>query len=124
MSDTIPPIDTPSMTSTTKVLTMLRDGLISHDTRLQNIRTDLNETRTKVDVLETKVLIGDGNKELSHAERIRNLEHFTDQIKDSLKYWGRFIGGALLLNFFGFLGGIVVALIKFLPVLEKLANKP
>lgn len=121
---TIPPIETPSMTETTKVLTMLRDGLISHDTRLQNIRTDLNETSAKVTILETKVLIGDGEKELSHAERIRNLENFIEQVKDSLKYWGRFIGGALLLNFLGFLAGIILAVIKFLPLLEKLANKP
>lgn len=121
----IPPIDTPSMTGTTKVLNILRDGLIAHDTRLQNLRTDLTETQNKVEILEKTVITGDlTGRELSHSERIRNLETFTGDLRDAIKYWGRYVVGALLLNFIGFMVGILVALIRFLPILEQLAKKP
>lgn len=118
----MPPIDFPNMTDTQKVLTMLRDGLIAHDTRIQGIRDDMNEHQKDIDMLKTAVLTGDNSGHLSHAERIRNLETYVEGVKDTIKYWGRFIGGALLLNFIGFSTGIIVAVIKFLPVLEKLAN--
>lgn len=119
----MPPIDLPNMTETTKVLTMMRDALIGHDTRLQGLRDDLNETNADVELLKANVLTGAGTS-LSHAERIRNLETFADGVKDTIKYWGRLIGGALILNFLGFATGILVALIKFLPILERLANQP
>lgn len=118
----LPPIDIPNMTDSQKVLNMLRDGLIAHDTRLQGLRDGLNETDTKVHTLETIVITGD--KELPHTERIRKLEGYVGDIRDAFRYWGRLVGGALLLNFLAFLGGIIVAIVKFLPVLERLANHP
>lgn len=121
--NTIPPINLPNMTDSQKVLNMLRDGLISHDTRLQNMRDEINEHDSEIQILRKIVITGDDNT-LSHSERIRKLEGFVEKLEDALKYWGRFIGGALLLNFLGFLAGIIVALVKFLPVLEKLANQP
>lgn len=120
---TIPPINLPNMTDSQKVLNMLRDGLISHDTRLQNMRDELNEHDSEIQLLRKMVVTGDDGT-LSHSERIRKLEGFVEKLEDALKYWGRFVGGALLLNFLGFLAGIIVALVKFLPVLERLANQP
>lgn len=117
----MPQIDLPNMTDTGKVLTMMRDALIGHDTRLQGLRDDLTETNEDVKLLKANVLTGEGTS-LSHAERIRNLEQYVEGVKDSIKYWGRFIGGALLLNFFGFITGIIIAVVKFLPVLERLAT--
>jgi hypothetical protein len=117
-----PPIDIPSMTDSQKVMNMLRDGLIAHDTRLQNMRDDMSEQEKDITALKKIVIIGNG--ELSHSERIRKLEGFVVKIEDGFKYWGRLIGGALLLNFLGFMTGIIVALIKFLPILEKLAANP
>lgn len=121
----IPPIDLPNLTDRTKVMTMLRDGLISHDTRLQNLRDDQNELRKDVEMLKEAALTGNPSTGLlSHSERIRDLEKYAESIKDTIRYWGRLIGGALLLNFLGFMAGIIIALIQFLPILTKLANKP
>lgn len=117
----MPTFDLPNMTERTKAINMLRDAVIGHDTRLQGLRDDLNDTKADVKILKANVLTGEGTS-LSHAERIRNLETYVEGIKDTIKYWGRFIGGALLLNFLGFMTGIIVAIIKFLPVLEKLAS--
>jgi hypothetical protein len=119
----LPPIEIPNMTDSQKILNILRDGLISHDTRLQNMRNDMNDQGTDIEVLKKVVLTGDGGI-LSHAERIRKLEGFIDKLEESLKYWGRLIGGALLLNFLGFITGIIIALVRFLPILEALAKKP
>lgn len=119
----MPQIELPNLSETGKVLNMMRDALISHDTRLQNLRNDLTETNADVDVLKANVLTGEGTS-LSHAERIRNLETYVESVKDTIKYWGRLIGGALLLNFLGFMTGIIIAVIKFLPVLERLAAQP
>jgi hypothetical protein len=119
----MPPIDIPNMTETTKVLTMMRDALIGHDTRLQNLRDDQSELKADVELLKSNVLTGAGTS-LSHAERIRNLETFAESVKDTIKYWGRLIGGALILNFLGFATGILVAILKFLPILERLASQP
>lgn len=119
----IPPIESDEMTNTIKTLNILRDGLISHDTRLQHMRDEFNETKKDVDELKTVVMIGRPG-ELSHAERIRDLETYINSLKDTVKYWGRLIGGALLLNFLGFTAGILVAVIKFLPILEQLARNP
>ena len=121
----IPPINTPNMTDRTRVMNMLRDGLIAHDTRLQSLRDDHNELKKDVELIKEATIVGNSATGLlSHAERIRNLEAYIEGTKDTIKYWGRVIGGALLLNFIAFLAGIVVALIKFLPVLERLANQP
>lgn len=121
----IPPIDLPNMTDTTKVLTMLRDGLIAHDTRLQGLRDDINELNVDVKVIKEATLAGNPTTGLlSHAERIRILETYADGIKDTIRYWGRMVGGAMLLNFLGFMTGVIVAIIRFLPVLEALAKKP
>lgn len=120
---TIPPIILANMTDTQKVINMLRDGLVSHDTRLQNMRDELNEHDGDIQVLRRTVITGDDNT-LSHAERLRKVEGFVEKLEESLRYWGRLIGGALLLNFIGFMIGIVVAIVRFLPLLEKLANQP
>lgn len=120
----MPQIDLPNLSDTQKVLTMLRDGLIAHDTRLQGLRDDVTEQQKDIDILRTAVLTGDNSGHLSHAERIRNLETYMEGLRDTIKYWGRLIGGALLLNFLGFMTGVLVAVIRFLPVLEKLASQP
>lgn len=121
----MPPIDTPSVTSTTKILNMLRDGIIAHDTRIQDIRNDVNENKKDIEIIKEATLNGNPTTGLiSHSERIRELEKYADSIKDTIRYWGRVIGGALLLNFLGFMFGIIVAVLRFLPLLEALAKKP
>jgi hypothetical protein len=60
-----------------------------------------------------------GNGELPLVERVRNHEDF---IK-SFRYWAKFIFGAILIQTIAFAFAIVIAIIRFLPVLEKLANQ-
>lgn len=61
-----------------------------------------------------------GNGEPSLMERVRRLEEF----ENKFEYWAKLIGGALLLNFIAFFVGTMVAIIRFLPVLERIANQP
>lgn len=78
----------------------------------------VNEMQTKISKHHTLLVEGNGEKPL--PERVRNLERFQDRFE----YWAKFLGGALILNFLGFAGGIIVAVVRFLPVLERLANQP
>ncbi len=120
----IPPIDI-NMTDRTKVMNMLRDGLIAHDTRLQGLRDDINEQKKDIEFIKETTLIGNPSTGLlSHSERLRDLETYAESVKDTIRYWGRMIGGALLLNFLGFMTGVIIAVLRFLPILEKLASKP
>lgn len=78
----------------------------------------LNDVQTKV--IELYKIVKTGNGEVSLLERVRNVEKFVS----SFQYWSKFLIGALIIQTLAFLGGVIVALIRFLPVLERLANKP
>jgi hypothetical protein len=121
---TMPTIELPTnMTENTKWQTIIREALIAHDTRLQDLRNDAKELRKDIDVLTEATLAGNPTTGLlSHSERIRELEKYADSIKETIRYWGRLIGGALLLNFLGFMTGIVVAVLQFLPLLKALVE--
>lgn len=80
------------------------------------LNTAVNDLQTDVRTLNRIVI--EGNGELPLREQVRNHASF---IKD-MKYWMRFIGGALILQTLAFLAGVAVAVIRFLPVLEKLAS--
>lgn len=116
---TIPPIDMPNVTDRTKMLNILRDGLISHDTRLQNLRNDVTENTKDIDLLKATVLIGT-EKELSHAERIRGLEKLAGKVE-------RFTN-AILIQTVAFLFTVIsmglAFFLKIYPVLVNLAGKP
>ena len=117
----IPPINTPNMTDRTRVMNMLRDGLISHDTRIQNVRDDLNEQAKKVNLLEEIVLLGTPQSgQISHAERIRNLEAYAS----ATKFWLRTVAIAIVLQTLTFGSAAIVYFVKLYPVLERLANTP
>lgn len=83
---------------------------------LTSINTALNDIRHDVSVHDKLLVTGNG--EPSIQERVRNLEKFVEGIL----YWGRFVGGAIVIQTLAFFIGIVVALVRFLPVLEKLAQ--
>lgn len=88
------------------------------DMNIISLNTAVNELQEEVRVLTKKVLVGNG--ELPLVEQVRNHETF---IKD-VRFWVRFIGSSLVLQTLAFGVGTAVAVIKFLPVLEKLANQP
>lgn len=81
-----------------------------------SLNTRVNELQTDVNLLNKIVITGNGDLPL--REVVHNHENF---IKD-IRYWIRLVGGALLLQTLAFLTGVVVAVVKFLPILEKLAK--
>jgi len=86
-------------------------NIITMNTAINELQTDFREIN-KIVVL--------GNGELPLREQVRNNTVFISNVK----YWTRFIFGALILQTLTMGIGIVVALVRFLPVLEKLATNP
>ena len=84
-------------------------NVISLNTRVNDLQADVN--------LLNKVVIT-GNGELPLREQVRNHDNF---IRD-IKYWVRFVGGALVLQTIVFLAGIFVTIVKILPALESLTK--
>lgn len=78
----------------------------------------LNDLSTKVHKHHEILITGNGD--VSLMERVRNIEKFVG----SFQYWSKFLIGALIIQTLAFLGGVVIALIRFLPVLERLAAQP
>jgi hypothetical protein len=85
---------------------------------LTSINTALNDLQH--DVLIHDKLLVTGNGEPSLQERLRVIESYID----GTKYWSRFLFGAVVLQTLAFGGAVLLAVIRFLPVLEKLANQP
>lgn len=91
--------------------------------KLEIIWMGLTEMWNRLNVIEGQVneheqiLITGKAPDLPLLERMRNEEMFTK----NLRYWGRFLGGAIVIQTLAFIGGIVVAYFRFLPVLERIA---
>lgn len=104
-----------------EVLNDLPDSQKIHIKMLQSvasINVVLNDMQHKVNVHDEILVTGGGKPSIQ--ERIRTMEKYID----NLQYWGRFIGGALIVQTLGFFIGIIIAIVRFLPLLERLANKP
>lgn len=104
---------------TPEVLANLTDSQKINIQILQNLtslNTKLNDLDHDVKIHDKLLITGNGSPSLQ--ERLRNVEHFVE----NMKYWSRFIGGALILQTLAFFIGIVVAVVRFLPLLEKLAK--
>lgn len=102
-------------------LSNLTDSQKTHIKILQNltsINTAINDIQHDVNI-HHKLLIT-GNGELPLPERMRNAENF---IK-SMRNLGTIIGGALIVQTIAFFAGIIVAVVRFLPLLERLASQP
>lgn len=85
----------------------------------------VTELWNKVSGLETalglfnQILVTGDGKTLPLTERVRNLE----MLADTIKYWSRFIGGALVLQTITFGAAVIWIAIRAVPLLEKLANQ-
>lgn len=79
----------------------------------------ITQTRNRVDFHEKLLVTGDPPKELPIPERIRKLEDF----RDTFQYWFRILIGALILQTVAFGYGIFIAVVKFLPILERLSQQ-
>lgn len=98
-----------NMTDSQKINVQILQSLNSINTRLNDLGHDVG--------IHDKLLVT-GNGTPSLTERIRRVEEFMS----SVQYWGRFVGGAIILQTLAFLLSIVIAMSRFLPLLEKLAN--
>lgn len=78
----------------------------------------VTDLRNKSNIYEKILITGNPPNELPLPETVRNHENY---IRD-VKYWGRFVGGALVLQTIAFGAAVVIAVVKFLPLLEKLAQ--
>lgn len=99
----------------------LPDSQKIHIKMLQNItslNTAFNDLQHTVNTHNEVLVTGNGKPSLQ--ERIRTMEKYIGD----LQYWGKFIGGALIIQTIAFFFGIVVAIVRFLPLLERLANQP
>lgn len=83
-----------------------------------SLNTRMNEMQTEVNTLNKVILLGNG--EIPLREQVRNHE----EVIQSIKYWTRFVFGALLAQTLTFGVAIIISVVKFLPILEKLASKP
>jgi hypothetical protein len=87
-----------------------------------NLLQSVNSMNTAINDLNHKVLAHEVilvTSSPSLQDRVRVIEEYLN----SLKFWGRAIGLALLAQTIAFIGGIVVAIYRFLPVLERLAQQ-
>lgn len=93
---------------------------MSADEKIGLLGMAVTDLRNKSDTYFKLLITGDPPKELPLPERTRNLEDF----RSDFQYWFRFLIGALILQTLAFGSGIFIAVVKFLPVLEKLAQAP
>jgi hypothetical protein len=99
------------LTDSQKINIQILQNLTSLNTRINTLSEDV--------AAHQKILIT-GNGTPSLQERVRNVEEYTQ----SVKYWQRFVGGAIILQSMAFMFGIIVAIVRFLPLLETLSKKP
>lgn len=84
---------------------------------LTSLNTSINDLQHDVSIHNQLLVTGNGSPTLQ--ERVRSLESFITE----MKYWGRLVGGAIIVQTIAFFIGIIVATVRFLPVLEKLAKQ-
>ena len=85
----------------------MRMNIISLNTAVNN----LQEVQGK----HHKVLI-EGNGELPLVEIVRNHTAYIE----GTKYWVRFVAGAIIIQTLGFIGAGIYALVRIIPLLEKI----
>lgn len=114
--------DMPPTELSPEFLAGLTDSQKVHINLMQNytsLNTVVNDLQHSVNMHDQILITGDA-KDPSLMERMRNVEKYID----GLRYWGRIVGGALIIQTLAFFAGIVVAVVRFLPLLEKLASNP
>lgn len=81
-----------------------------------SLNTAVNDLQEDVKTLNRVVIVGNG--ELPLREQVRNISAVVNEWKG----WIKFFVALLITQALTVIGGIVVAYIKFLPLLEKLAD--
>lgn len=83
---------------------------------INSLWNNYGDLKTKVDK-DHKVLI-EGNGELPLVEQVRNLNTFVNGVR----YWMKFLIGALLLQTMAFLATAIMYFVKLYPILEKMSE--
>lgn len=115
----LPPINIPNMTETQKVLNMMRDSLIAHDTRIQGVRNDVNDNTASIKELAEVVIIGT-NSAPSHTEQLRTHQRFIDTI---VRLAWLFVS-AIVVQITAFAVMAIWVVARLYPLLDKIANQP
>lgn len=85
---------------------------------INSLWTNYGDLKTKVDK-DHKILV-EGNGELPLVEQVRNINTFISGVR----YWVKFLIGALLIQTMAFLGTAIVYLVKLAPIIDKITNNP
>lgn len=115
MPGQVPITDFRQMDDTNRSL-LIWQGLT--DTWNKLMETIEHQKNIEADTRVHQKLLITGNGEPAIMERIRSLEDFVK----NFKYWVRFVIGLLIAQFITFTTASIIAYLKFLPVLEKLAS--
>lgn len=105
----VPPV--PNMTESQKIFSSIIQNQISLNTTMENLQEKVERHH--------KVLI-EGNGDIPLVEQVRNHGSFITEAR----HWMRFIGGALIIQTLAFVASVIVAVVRFLPILERLAANP
>lgn len=113
----MPPINIPNMTDTQKVLNMMRDSLIAHDTRIQDVRNDVNDNTASIKALAEVVITGTTSTP-SHTEQLRTHQRFIDTI---VRLAWLFVG-AIVVQITAFAVMAIWVVARLYPLLDKIAS--
>lgn len=103
---------TQNLTSTTPF------GELTDSQKLLVLSIGLNNVQNKLDNHDKILITGNGN--LPIVERLRNVESFIG----SIKYWTRFLVGAILIQTLTFAAAAITYFIRLYPLLVKLSERP
>lgn len=104
-------MEIPNLTESQKLYQRLIENLVS-------VNTGLNDVQNDVAKLNKIVIIGNG--EIPLVEQVRGHNKFIEEVR----YWTKLVIGLFIAQFVGFTIASLIAYLKFLPVLERIAGQP
>ncbi len=107
----MPELQIPNLTETQKVFAAVMENQITINTAINT----LQEVQAR-----HHVILLEGNGDVPLVEVVRTHSAFIENIR----YWSRFVFGAIIIQTITFGIAIVIAVVRFLPLLESLAKSP
>lgn len=112
------PLELPGLTDTQKNLLAMQTNLLTVNTEVNTLQENEKERDKSIKKLIEVVMVGNGEPAL--REVVRGHAAFISEIKR----WVRYMLMLIITQLLAFAAASIVAYMKFLPVLEKLAAKP
>jgi hypothetical protein len=97
---------------------MFNNTPLTDSQKMLIIQNRVIEQESDIQTLNKVVLLGNG--ELPLREQVRNHQKFVDEVR----YWTKLVIGLFIAQFIAFTAASFIAYVKFLPVLERLADQP